>query len=399
MHIKTRIIRPEPKMRVLPSLSLALLMSVSAVATVAPAAAQAYTSVEFSVGFAPPPLPVYDQPPIPGYGYIWIPGYWSWDDDQGQYYWVDGRWVRPPHAGYLWTPGYWDYDGDQYVFVDGYWGPQVGYYGGINYGYGYGGYGYDGGYWNNDRFYYNRWANNFGGRDFDEVYERRWDNDEHRDRDNDRRSWADRRQGGQGWGQGADHRFDGQNRIDRNGAGQPQQGWVRGNGGVRISPQQGWTGGNNGVVVQPQQGWGRANDHRFDGQNRFDRGGGQPQQGWVRGNGGVAVQPRQGRFSGQQPDPQAHGGYDRSGQHQHDAGVAPTIARPNWGGDRMKSPSYDGPRQTFNAPPQSGFQGRPAPALQPQQQPRQTFAAPQAQRQAPQAQPREEGRRRDDNRQ
>lgn len=368
MHIKTRIIRPEPKMRVLPSLSLALLMSVSAVATVAPAAAQAYTSVEFSVGFAPPPLPVYDQPPIPGYGYIWIPGYWSWDDDQGQYYWVDGRWVRPPHAGYLWTPGYWDYDGDQYVFIDGYWGPQVGYYGGINYGYGYGGYGYDGGYWNNDRFYYNRWANNFGGHDFDEVYERRWDNDHDRDHDHDRRSWSDHHDGGQGWARGNDHRFDDHNRN-----------------GATIQGQQGWNrGGAGGVVVRPQQGW-------------------------TRGASGVVVRPEPGQFNGRQPYPPANGGgFDRSGQHPHNTGVAPVTAPNIWRGADRGAPAtpqtYGGPRQTYA--PQAGFTGRPQ-GFQGQPPPRQTFVAPPqmqrqahpAERPAQPAQPRVEGRRRDDGRQ
>ena len=363
-------------MRVFPSLSLALMMSVSALATVAPAAAQAYTSVEFSVGFAPPPLPVYDQPPIPGYGYIWIPGYWSWDDDQGQYYWVDGRWVRPPHAGYLWTPGYWDYDGDQYVFIDGYWGSQVGYYGGINYGYGYGGYGYDGGYWDNDRFYYNRWANNFGRRHIDEVYERRWDNDDRRDHDHDRRSWSDRRDGGQGWAQGNDHRSDGHNRN-----------------GVTTQGRQGWNRGAGGVVAQPQQGWNR-------------------------GAGAVVVRPEQGQFNGRQPYPAANsGGFDRSGQHQHNTGVDPASAPTVWrGADRdmpTRQQNYGGQRQTDA--PQAGFIGRPQ-GFQGQQPPRQTFqsqpprqtfvAPPQPQRQvqpeqrsAQPAQPRGEGHRRDDGRQ
>ena len=40
----------------------------------------------FSVGFAPPGLPVYEQPICPGEGYIWVPGYWSWDDDDDDYY-------------------------------------------------------------------------------------------------------------------------------------------------------------------------------------------------------------------------------------------------------------------------------------------------------------------------
>jgi hypothetical protein len=55
----------------------------------------------------------------------------------------------------LWTPGYWGYNGGQYVFNDGYWGPTVGFYGGINYGFGYPGQGYYGGEWAGDSFRYN----------------------------------------------------------------------------------------------------------------------------------------------------------------------------------------------------------------------------------------------------
>ena len=42
----------------------------------------------------------------------------------------------------------------------GYWGPHIGFYGGVNYGYGYTGTGYEGGYWNNGAFFYNRSVNN-----------------------------------------------------------------------------------------------------------------------------------------------------------------------------------------------------------------------------------------------
>ena len=46
------------------------------------------------------------------------------------------------------------------VFHQGYWGPQVGFYGGIAYGYGYFGRGYEGGRWQGEQFYYNRSVNN-----------------------------------------------------------------------------------------------------------------------------------------------------------------------------------------------------------------------------------------------
>ena len=96
---------------------------------VAPAHAQ--DSVATTVEFAPPPLPVYDQPPIPGSGYIWAPGYWAWSTDVG-WYWVPGTWVLPPAIGLLWTPAYWAYSDGAYVLYDGYWAPEVGFYGGID---------------------------------------------------------------------------------------------------------------------------------------------------------------------------------------------------------------------------------------------------------------------------
>ena len=34
----------------------------------------------FSIGIAPPPLPVYEQPFCPDDGYIWTPGYWVYGD-------------------------------------------------------------------------------------------------------------------------------------------------------------------------------------------------------------------------------------------------------------------------------------------------------------------------------
>jgi hypothetical protein len=120
---------------------------------------------------APPPeLPVYEQPAIPGYGYIWTPGYWSYGPFG--YFWVPGTWVEPPSVGLLWTPGYWGFIGGRYLFNAGYWGPTVGFYGGINYGFGYGGFGYEGGYWRDGRFAYNSRVNNFGGVHITNVYER-----------------------------------------------------------------------------------------------------------------------------------------------------------------------------------------------------------------------------------
>lgn len=101
----------------------------------------------------PPPLPVYEQPPCPVDGYIWTPGVWEWGP--AGYFWVPGTWVEPPAVGLLWTPGYWGFGGGVYAFHRGYWGPQIGFYGGINYGHGYFGSGYAGGRWVNNNFHYN----------------------------------------------------------------------------------------------------------------------------------------------------------------------------------------------------------------------------------------------------
>ncbi|HTJ64376.1 MAG TPA: hypothetical protein VL899_11245 [Alphaproteobacteria bacterium] len=135
--------------------------------------ANAYVSVGIgiSVPIAPPILPVYEQPPIPGPGYLWTPGYWAYEDIGG-YYWVPGVWVRPPRVGVLWTPPYWGFEGGVYAFHAGYWGPHIGFYGGINYGFGYGGVGFDGGYWDRGGFRYNTAYNNFGGRRITNVYTR-----------------------------------------------------------------------------------------------------------------------------------------------------------------------------------------------------------------------------------
>ena len=108
----------------------------------------------------PPPLPEYEQPPMPAEGYVWTPGYWAWNNTD--YYWVPGVWIEPPRVGVLWTPPYWGFVGGVYMFHRGYWGAQVGFYGGVNYGFGYAGFGYQGGRWENGRFFYNTAANNLG---------------------------------------------------------------------------------------------------------------------------------------------------------------------------------------------------------------------------------------------
>lgn len=132
-----------------------------------PYAGQAYDQPQYpqsgqqQIYDAPPPLPQYDQPVAPGEGYIWTPGYWAFGP--GGYYWVPGAWVLPPYDDALWTPGYWGYAPTGYFWNAGYWGPEVGYYGGINYGFGYFGIGFYGGCWRDHRFFYNSYYSHIGG--------------------------------------------------------------------------------------------------------------------------------------------------------------------------------------------------------------------------------------------
>jgi hypothetical protein len=118
-----------------------------------------FGQVSISISIGPPALPSYEQPICPGDGYLWTPGYWAYDDSIADYYWVDGEWVMAPEEGFLWTPGYWSWGDRGYRFNEGYWGPEVGFYGGINYGYGYSGEGYEGGRWDHGQFFYNRAVN------------------------------------------------------------------------------------------------------------------------------------------------------------------------------------------------------------------------------------------------
>src|ERR1700693_4241020 len=124
------------------------------------AASYAQVGIGISVNFAPPALPVYEQPPCPAEGDIWTPGYWAWDADDADYYWVPGTWVLAPEVGFLWTPAWWGWSGGVYLFHEGFWGPHVGFYGGIVYGFGYFGHGYEGGRWDGGHFFYNSSVNN-----------------------------------------------------------------------------------------------------------------------------------------------------------------------------------------------------------------------------------------------
>src|SRR5208282_150502 len=116
--------------------------------------ATSFAQFGVSITVAPPALFRSSQPICPQEGYLWTPGYWAYGPEG--YFWVPGTWVEPPAVGLLWTPGYWGWGGGVYLWHTGYWGPQVGFYGGINYGFGYTGVGFAGGYWRGGAFYYNR---------------------------------------------------------------------------------------------------------------------------------------------------------------------------------------------------------------------------------------------------
>lgn len=132
------------------------------------AGGNSYADVDMRTEEAPPPLQDSDQPVCPVDGYLWTPGFWAWS--AAGYYWVAGEWVEPPRVGVLWTPGYWEYADDVYLFHLGYWAPEVGYYGGIDYGFGYFGVGYAGGRWVGNSFAYNRNVSNIGTRPYRNIY-------------------------------------------------------------------------------------------------------------------------------------------------------------------------------------------------------------------------------------
>jgi hypothetical protein len=96
---------------------------------------------------------VYEQPPCPAPNLIWTPGHWRFG--LFGFFWVPGVWVPAPYTGALWTPSYWGWSGGRYAYHEGYWGPHIGFYGGVNYGGGYGGIGFAGGTWNGGVFAYN----------------------------------------------------------------------------------------------------------------------------------------------------------------------------------------------------------------------------------------------------
>jgi hypothetical protein len=132
--------------------------------------AASFGQFRVAITIGPPALPVYEQPICPGDGYLWTPGYWYWDDDIADYYWVPGTWVLAPEVGFLWTPGWWGWGGEAFLWHEGFWGPTIGFYGGINYGFGYFGVGFAGGRWDGGHFFYNRAVMNVNVTEIHNVY-------------------------------------------------------------------------------------------------------------------------------------------------------------------------------------------------------------------------------------
>jgi hypothetical protein len=98
-----------------------------------------------------------------------------------------------PEVGFLWTPAYWGWGGDGFVFYDGYWGPHVGFYGGINYGFGYFGVGFEGGRWDNGHFFYNRSVSNVNITNIHNVYNTPVTQQQREPRQLQRRQWRNQR--------------------------------------------------------------------------------------------------------------------------------------------------------------------------------------------------------------
>jgi hypothetical protein len=152
------------------ALAIALLGGTAMI--IAPTPAEAQVAIDIRIGTPPPPLPIYEQPLIPGPDYVWTPGYWAWDDYWGDFYWVPGTWVLAPRPGLLWTPAWWGWESGVYAFHAGYWGPHVGFYGGVPYGFGYTGSGYEGGFWRESHFVYNKSVTNVTNINVTNVYEK-----------------------------------------------------------------------------------------------------------------------------------------------------------------------------------------------------------------------------------
>jgi len=73
----------------------------------------------YYVRVAPPPPRYAVVGVAPGPGFVWTEGFW--DRRGGNWFWVQGRWARPPRARAVWVPGRWVDRGGRYRFERGHW--------------------------------------------------------------------------------------------------------------------------------------------------------------------------------------------------------------------------------------------------------------------------------------
>ena len=67
-----------------------------------------------------PPVPILEmRMTSPGPDYVWIPGSYRWDGRA--YFWVEGRWARPPAHYHTWAAGHWAKTRRGWYWVDGHW--------------------------------------------------------------------------------------------------------------------------------------------------------------------------------------------------------------------------------------------------------------------------------------
>ncbi len=67
----------------------------------------------------PPPARVESVPERPSADHVWVAGYWTrWN---GQWAWVDGRFVPRPSPGAAWTAGRWEARGSRWGWIPGRW--------------------------------------------------------------------------------------------------------------------------------------------------------------------------------------------------------------------------------------------------------------------------------------
>ena len=79
--------------------------------------ALARSSVDFYVGFAPPPLRV-EYVPAPRVGFVWVPGYWDWRGNR--HVWVKGHWEKA-RPGYRYREPRWEQRDGRWYLERGRW--------------------------------------------------------------------------------------------------------------------------------------------------------------------------------------------------------------------------------------------------------------------------------------